>query len=395
MLLTRLFYYIRGYLVITIAGPYPERFLNVCSNRHILLWDVFSCSSSVLKCCISMHSFRLLSPIARKTGVHVKIVEKRGFPILLLRLKKRKIFALGLLTSILLLIFINQFIWKLEIVGCKTVSMTYVTEKLAECGLKIGAFRPYIDEKKLQNQMLIQIPELAWLWVDKSGSKVVVQVKERVPVPEIYDPTLYCNLIATKDGVIDSMVIKNGVPMVSLGDTVRKGDILVSGLILSEKGVEPRRLQSEGEVYARVWYEKTKAFSLWNSVKKETGKKETKRILHCFGKHINLFRQSKTKFTDYTEETREYELAPFGHYMGIGLTTITYTEQVCHYEKMNAETTAQKGTLELTDIIDKAAAPNGQQKDLRTNYTIIDEDTIEVTVVAEYLENIAEKIKMT
>ncbi len=393
MLFARLFYYLRGYLVITIAGRYPERFLNVCANRHILIWDVFPCSSSVLKCCVSIRGFRLLPPVARKTGVHVKIIEKRGLPMLLLRCRKRKWFLAGLGACLTLMILLNQFIWKLEITGCETVSAAYITEQLSECGLTVGAFRPFLDEKKLQNQMLIRIPELSWLWVDKSGSKVTVQVKERVMPPEIYDANAYCNIVAAKDGVIDSMIIKNGVPMASLGDTVRKGDLLVSGLILSEKGVEPRQVQSEGEIYARVWYEKTKAFSLWSPKRNETGRQEKKYTLHLFGWHVNLFRHADTKFSEYKSETREHEAALFGRYLGLGVTCTEFTEQVTVYEKMTADSTAQSGALELLAAIDEAAAPDARLKDSHSSYEILDEDTVEVTVVAEYLENIAEKTK--
>ncbi len=351
MLLTKLLYYLRGYVTITVSGSYPERFLNVCANRHILIWDVFPCGTGVLKCSISLRGFHMLPPIARKTGVQIKIIKKNGLPMLFKRLKNRKWFVLGLLLCIIGLIIINQFIWKLEIVGCQKVSTDYVREKLEDYGLKIGAFRPYIDEKKLQNHMLIEVPELAWLWVDKKGSKVIVQVKERVMPPDLYDADALWDLVAAKDGVIDSMIIKNGNPMVKLGDTVRKGDVLVSGLLLSEKGVEPRTVQSDGEIYARVWYEKTKAFSLWNPIRNETGKTETKTTIHLFGQNIALFRSPNTSFDQFEEQNAKKELCLFGRYLGIGYSYTKFTELSTQYEKLSTESTVEKGVLELLSEI--------------------------------------------
>lgn len=393
MLLTRLFNLLRGYLVISVAGRYPERFLTVCTRRRILIWDVCPVSPGILRCSISLRGFRLLRPIARKTGVHIKIVQKRGLPIFLARRKKRKWFVLGLSLCLLLLIAVNQFIWKLEITGCKNLSAALIREQLAECGVEVGSFRPYIDEKKLQTQMLIRVPELAWLWVDKSGSKVTVQVKERIMPPEIYDPTDFCNLVAANDGVIESMIVKNGVPMVSLGDTVRKGDVLVSGLIVSEKGVEPRQVQSEGEIYARVWHEKTKAFSLLLPHTAETGKSEKKFTLLLFGRRLPLFRSAETTFTEYNEETYEYEATVFGLYLGFGITWTKFTEQNTTYERLSEESAAEYGAIELLAAIDETAAPNSALSEKRVQHTIIDEDTIEVTVTAEYIENIAEKAR--
>ena len=391
MLFTRLFYYLCGYLVISVTGPYPERFLNVCANRHILIWNVFPCAEGKLRCHISMRAFRLLPPVARKTGVQIKILQKCGLPVWIAKSRKRKLFTLGLIVFLLCMVLVNQFVWKLEVTGCESLTADYITEKLAECGLSIGTFRPGIDEKKLQNKMLIQMPELAWLWVDKSGSKVVVQVKERVLPPAVSDPNAYCDLVAAKDGVIEAMVITAGAPMTALGSTVRKGDLLVSGLLVSDKGAEPRHVASEGEIYARVWYEKTKAFSLWSPKTHDTGRSEKKYTLAVFGTQLKLFRRAEPHFAEYSAAEEEHELTVLGRYLGLGVHCTTYTEQETTYEKLSADSTIENGTLELQNEIDAMTAPNAELKESKATSAVIDEDTVEVTVVSEYLENIAEK----
>lgn len=395
MQLTRLFYFLRGYLVITVSGRYPERFLNVCAGRRIFIWNVFSHSDHLLKCCISIRGFHLLPPIAKKTGVRIKIIEKRGLPILLNRAKKRKLFIAGLLLCLLLTIFINQFVWKIEVKGCDSLSATYIEENLAECGLKIGTFRPFLDEKKIQTKMLLAVPELSWLWVDKNGSKVNVEIKERVLPPAIFDPNDFCHLIAAKDGVIDSMIIKSGNPTVAPGDTVRKGDLLVSGLLLSEKGVEPRQVPSEGTVYARVWYEKTKAYSLWVPRTSETGQITQKSTLHLFGFNIPFYRNPLPDFNEYNTHTKNHELTLFGLHLGIGLSTVTYTELHTVYEKSTIDSVVKTSGRELLSAIDETAAPDASCTESRTEYVVLDEDTVEVTVIAEYLENIAEKVRVS
>ncbi len=392
MLLTRLFCFFRGYLVITVTGRYPERFLNVCAAHHILIWDVFACSDRMFKCSVSMKGFRLLPPMAKKTSVRVKIVEKRGFPMLLARLKKRKWFLAGFSATLILIICLNQFIWKLEITGCENVSAAYVKEQLANCGLYVGAFRPSLDEKKLQTKMLIQTPELAWLWVDKSGSKVTVQVKERVMPPAIYDKTTFCNLVANKDGVIDSMIVKNGVPLIKAGDTVHEGDILVSGSIVSEKGVAPRQVQSEGNIYARVWYEKSRAFSLFSPIKTETGNKERKYILHLFGHDFFLFKNSNTSFTEYSQTSHFHEAKLFGFSLGVGIRYDDFIEESTIFEKQSIESVVADGGSQLLAAIDEETAPDAMLTDKRISFVQLDEETVEVTVIAEYIEDIAKKV---
>ncbi len=392
MLLTGIIQYLRGYLIIKVTGRYPERFLNVCANRHILIWDVFPCSQTVLRCRISNRGFKMLHGITRKTGVQVKIIKKCGLVEVIKRGKKRKWFVAGLLGFCLLMVGLNQFIWKIEIVGCETLSVMEVREELKSCGLKIGAFRPFLDEKKLQTKMLLRKPEIAWLWADKSGSKVVVQVKERVPKPELFDEDALCNVVAARDGVIESMIVRSGVPLVQLGDSVRKGDILVSGLILSEKGVEPRKVQSDAEIYGRVWYERTKAFSLWQTQRHKTGQKERKITLHLFGLNLNLFLNEASSFQDFEEDVTEHEMKAFGCFLGVGATVKTYHEVTVTYEKITPESTAKSGGLLIESELDEEASPNATKKGSQMTYQVLDEDTVEVNVVIEYLEDIAEKV---
>ena len=394
MFLTRLFYFCCGYLVIRVEGQYPERFLNVCAKRGILLWNVFPRAKTLITCHISNRHFKRLPELVVKTGVSVQILEKHGLPVVLANLKKRKGFVAGILAFFVLLITVNQFIWKIEIVGCETVSQALVKERLAEYGLKIGAFRPFLDEKKIQNRVLIEVPELAWLWANKRGSKVIVEVKEKVPVPQMFDIHDFCNIVAKKDGVIDAMVVKSGVPMVALGDTVQKGDILVSGLILSEKGVAPRQVQSEAEIIARVWYEESKTFPLWETREVATGEKENRYMLHLFGWNLDLSFGKKPGFSRYVQEEKNYELSFFGKYLGLGLTRTTFFEQESLRERMSVESIVAHGTQDIEQAIDQKTAPNSQKKESKAEFRLVDEDHVEVMVVAEYLEDIAEKVRV-
>ena len=71
--------YVRGYLRIRIWGFSPERFMNLCSNKGILLWDIVR-EGDVYYMNIGLRGFRELKPILKKTGTRVAILEKYGLP---------------------------------------------------------------------------------------------------------------------------------------------------------------------------------------------------------------------------------------------------------------------------------------------------------------------------
>ena len=57
MLIKILFYYLFGYLNITIEGFFIERFINMCASKNIFLWNVNRINSRILKANINSPEF--------------------------------------------------------------------------------------------------------------------------------------------------------------------------------------------------------------------------------------------------------------------------------------------------------------------------------------------------
>ena len=73
--------YLKGYLRICVTSTSPERFLNLCRNRGILLWGL-SPHGRDYEMYISIRGFRKLKPVLKKTKTKVTIEERFGLPFL-------------------------------------------------------------------------------------------------------------------------------------------------------------------------------------------------------------------------------------------------------------------------------------------------------------------------
>ena len=93
-LLVRLLF---GYVRIEVEGYYIERFINICTNNKILIWNLKREKGVKLYLNIGINDFKKLSVIARKTNCKIKILRKKGIPFFLNRYKKRKIWYFNLL----------------------------------------------------------------------------------------------------------------------------------------------------------------------------------------------------------------------------------------------------------------------------------------------------------
>ena len=86
--------YLRGYVKIQIQGYSPERFLNLCSYHHILIWGL-AYEDHCYELCMSVRDFKRIRPFAKKTHTKVRVKEKYGFPFSLYNNRKRKLFFAG------------------------------------------------------------------------------------------------------------------------------------------------------------------------------------------------------------------------------------------------------------------------------------------------------------
>ncbi len=309
MLILKLWNYIRGYVIIIVKGYFLEKFINICTRRQILLWDIKVRGSGVMTLKVSINGFRMLRPIARKTNCSVRIVQKKGLPFVFSRYRRRKAFVAGAVLFVLLLYVLTSFIWSVEITGNEKIETGVILERLAENGVKVGKLKYNIDTDKVANSMMLAIDELRWISITIKGTKVKVQVAERVLPPELVPKDQPCNIVAKRDGVIKSIIAKEGQAVVKPGDTVIKGQMLVSGSI-PIKGEEGRTrlVHAIASVEARTWYEESCEVKTKITEKKRTGNVTEITSIELFTKRIRLF-PKKIEFDKYDKIETEKRLS--------------------------------------------------------------------------------------
>lgn len=229
--------YIIGYLKIRIEGYSPERFLNLCSHYGIYLWDLRP-SSHAYEMNISVRGFRKLKPIIRKTRTKVIITERHGFPFFIHKYRKRKLFFAGILFCVLCIYVMSLFVWNIHIDGNSKRTDEVLLEFLENKGIKHGMRKSGIDCERIVKDIRKEYDDIIWVSAYIEGTRLMIQVKEntdRTMVEEDTDAeesvTNPIDIVAEKDGTILNIITRNGVPLVHEGDSVKKGDILVSGTV--------------------------------------------------------------------------------------------------------------------------------------------------------------------
>ena len=168
--------------------------------------------------------------------------------------------------------------------------------------------------------MVLQISELSWVSFEIRGTRAKLFVEERRQPPSLIPRNMPCNIIAKRDGLISSIVVKNGQEMVEEGDTVIKGQLLVSGVIENEHEPEQKKLvHSIAEIKARTWYEGNSTTNIKTVEAVRTGKEKKVYTLMLLKNKIKLPLNKDINFQNYDKielkkvlQIGENLILPFG-----------------------------------------------------------------------------------
>ncbi|MDO4599271.1 MAG: sporulation protein YqfD [[Ruminococcus] gnavus] len=223
--------FLKGYVKVQVSGDSPERFLNLCSHHQITIWGLKSCRSCY-EMYLPLSEFRKIRPLARKAHIRVRIKTRVGLPFRLLEYRKRACFFLGAFFCICLLFFYTSFVWDIHFEGNETWTDETLLGFLKEEAITPGMPKGKVDCAAIVQKIRQEYGEIVWVSASIEGSRLLIQIKENEDtIQEILEEEKPCDLIAKKDGVITDIITRSGVPMVHVGDRVKKGDLLVSGRV--------------------------------------------------------------------------------------------------------------------------------------------------------------------
>ena len=249
-------------------------------------------------------------------------VQNGGLPVYLWSFRKRVGLLLGILSAAAIIIAGSLFLWNVRIVGCKTVSVQEVRNLLRQEGIEVGGFIPPLDAKVAASQIMLQDPRIAFVAINIIGTVCEVQVTEAkfADFPEEKQPS---DIVAAYDGFIQRVELYDGQVMVTHGEAVRKGQVLISGLCESGEGVW--RLESaSGIVIAKVEREFTVEVPLTEKVTVQTQAEIAEQSLIFFKKSIKLSKSSSIFPSTYGTIVKKEEWGlPGGLTLPIAIQTVS------------------------------------------------------------------------
>lgn len=164
------------------------------------------------------------------------------------------IIFISVFIQLILLIVLTNTCFGIRIYGENTKVNEILIKELSKNDIKKYSFKKdYNKIEKIKNKILKDNSDsLQWLEIEETGVYYNIYYTPRKLKEETIDNTPQ-NIVASKDGVILSILKTDGVVLNYINDYVKKNDVIISGdIYINSKYI--KSIKADGKVYAEVWY---------------------------------------------------------------------------------------------------------------------------------------------
>jgi len=249
MFLIRFLRYLRGYICFAAAEGFPERFLNLCNQAGVAIWDVQWQGNTMLGK-TDPRGFRLMRPCAEPAGITLQIQKKVGLPFFLRKYRRRAGLLIGLALCVVSLSVLSGTVWTIEVTGNEKVPAEEILHVMAAHGVKSGVRRSRLDPREISAAAQQELPGVAWLSLNLRGSSAVIEVREVLQTDEP-GPGAPRDIIAAKAGQLKIVEIYVGSAHARPNEAVPAGALLAGGVVQNADN-SARLVSADAYVAART-----------------------------------------------------------------------------------------------------------------------------------------------
>ena len=379
--------FIFGYVSLSAERARAHEIMNLCMERGYVYRDLrFEGDRIYFNC--SLGTAKKLSDVCGARGIEIVRLRERGVPSLLGRYRRRYGFFAGLALFAAIFFLSSTVIWGIKIDGNARLSEREVLTELRRCGLSVGSRKSGLDVSAIENRVLIESDEISWISVNIIGTVAEVEIRE-IEVEEEREQYLASNIVAARDGQIELFEDVRGNIVLNIGDYVRKGELIVSGLYDSQtQGI--RYTDAKGRVLARTERDISVSIPFKYEKKRYTGKVFTEKYLIFFEKEIKFYTNAGNLYASCdTIDTVEYINFFSAGELPVGVRTVKHMEYVYEDAERTPEEAERLADYKLSCDL-AALADDGELLRKSKVYRVTDTAYI-IDCHIQRIENIAER----
>lgn len=249
----------------------------------------------------------------------------RGLSVYFEKSRKRPGLYVGALAAFVLVYAAMGRVWDLRVEGNQTVEKADILETLEHLGVHEGMKKQTAELEYIYNSFLLAENRISWIAINYDGMIAHVEVKEAEP-KRLADKRT-CNIVAACDGIVRRLDVLDGHAEVPVGETVKKGELLISAFVPTrETGTVMR--SARGSVWAQTVH--TYEIHISKNVQRKHygAQKQTGYTVCLLGKELRLYKNNRSSDSLYG---KSYERQPYRLFDRMDMPFDLQTETLCPY----------------------------------------------------------------
>lgn len=293
---------------------------------------------------VEKSDLRELNRMVQQHGEQIEIISHEGIYWGIRHLVRRPVMLSGIVFLLFLTMWLPTRILFLQVEGNTTVPTRLILEAAGECGIGFGAKAREVRSEKMKNALLHQIPNLQWAGINTDGCVAVISVREKTAQDQEEYRYPISSMVASRDGYITEITVTAGAPACKVGQSVEKGQVLISGY--TDCGTHLLATKAEGEVYANT-KEHVTAVTPQMVIKKSKEIRTEQHFGILFGKKLIKFENWSGIWGQECDRIKSvsYMTLPGGFQLPVAIVT----ETVVFCETVFSEVTPAEAEQMLTD----------------------------------------------
>lgn len=351
---------------IRLKGGMLEKLIDKALESGLEFASIRRTGNRALTIACDIRSADKLLKLCKQYMIDAKVIYLHGLYALYRRIKARwTIFPALMLTAGIMLFFFTH-IWRIDIsftdASASRADQEAILTLLHENGIYPGVASSGIRTDILEKQLLAETGDYSFIGVRIQGTRLLVEASPENPSPDIYDISSPRDLVAMRDGIIESIDVYSGTACANAGDTVRKGQALILGEEQKTKE-ETTAVSALGKVYARCWFEGASSIKISETIAERTGNTRSSGFLRLFEKRIALNRCESFP----SEECVIRSVPLVGLYLPVELEIHTHYETCIKHITVDKDTALRKAeALARADALSKIDIPEDRYSILKS-----------------------------
>lgn len=369
--------FVRGYYTIVVEGLDTESFLNYIIRNKIYVYNVNRIEKVKIQFNIDRDNYRKLKKIHRSNKFNIKVKKQTGIPFIAKRIYTYRGMVICAIISLIILMSTSQFVTDVYITAPEGIDKTALKKELYIQGVKPGIYKKSIDRKTVRDNIMSKFKQIAYVSINVKGTNIFVNITKKDESQNSEENSNYCNIIATKDGIIEKVVPRSGEAVVEEGDIVKKGDVLVNGA----------NTTALPEVWATTFYEAKKSSNYIDIKNQRTDNKKKVYTISFYDKKYKILRNIKYK--DYEIENKTHELKLGDYTFPIKITVSTFYEVRKVENKIDVKKVKEELSRAVLKELDYTIPVSARIVDSKDKYNV-NKSMVEYIVTVTTSEDIAQ-----